>query len=115
MCNFRGFNAGGGDMTFIALSSVGLFGNSHMHIQDNNNLQVADMIMWSDGHVEAGSDRMNNERRIDPAMSSSRGSCRAGFERAQTSRRDAMKKHQNEVFVLRARRKATTRAVLLGS
>ena len=49
-------NAAGGDMTFIALPSVGLFGNSHMFMQDKNNLQVADVIMkWIDEHVEDGS------------------------------------------------------------
>ena len=43
-------------MTFIALPSVGLYGNSHMFMQDKNNLQVADVIMkWIDEHVEDGS------------------------------------------------------------
>ena len=38
-------NAAGGDMSFIALPSVGLHGNSHMFMQDRNNLQVADIII----------------------------------------------------------------------
>jgi hypothetical protein len=46
-------NAAGGDMTFIALPSVALHGNSHMFMQDKNNLQVADVIMgWIAKHVE---------------------------------------------------------------
>ncbi|MDB6089957.1 MAG: hypothetical protein JWN85_2741 [Gammaproteobacteria bacterium] len=49
-------NAAGGDMTFIALPSVGLLGNSHMFMQDKNNLQVADVIIeWINEHVEEGS------------------------------------------------------------
>src|SRR5438132_824973 len=44
-------NAAGGDMSFIALPSVGLHGNSHMFMQDRNNLQVADIIIkWIDDH-----------------------------------------------------------------
>jgi hypothetical protein len=49
-------NGAGGDMTFIALPSVGLHGNSHMFMQDKNNLQVADVIIrWIDEHVEDSS------------------------------------------------------------
>jgi len=49
-------NGAGGDMTFIALPSVRLHGNSHMFMQDRNNLAVADVIMnWIDQHVEGGS------------------------------------------------------------
>jgi hypothetical protein len=49
-------NSAGGDMTFIALPSVGLLGNSHMFMQDKNNLQVADVIIeWINEHVEEGS------------------------------------------------------------
>lgn len=45
-------NAAGGDMSFIALPSVGLHGNSHMFMQDRNNLQVADVIIrWIENHV----------------------------------------------------------------
>jgi hypothetical protein len=46
-------NAAGGDMTYINLPSVGLFGNSHMFMQDKNNLKVADVIIkWIDKHVK---------------------------------------------------------------
>jgi len=46
-------NQAGGDMTFISLPDVGLHGNSHMFMQDRNNLQVADVILdWIDHHVE---------------------------------------------------------------
>ena len=46
-------NAAGGDMTFIALPQLGLFGNSHMFMQDKNNLDVADIIEnWISRHVE---------------------------------------------------------------
>lgn len=46
-------NKAGGDMTFIALPSLGMKGNSHMFMQDRNNLQVADVILkWIDEHVE---------------------------------------------------------------
>ena len=46
-------NAAGGDMTFIALPNQGLIGNSHMFMQDKNNLQVADVVEdWIRRHVE---------------------------------------------------------------
>jgi len=46
-------NSAGGDMTFIALPSLGITGNSHMFMQDNNNLQVADIIIkWINEHVK---------------------------------------------------------------
>lgn len=46
-------NAAGGDMTFIALPTLGLTGNSHMFMQDTNNLQVADIVHnWISRHVE---------------------------------------------------------------
>jgi hypothetical protein len=46
-------NAAGGDMTFIALPTLGLTGNSHMFMQDKNNLEVADVIdNWIRRHVE---------------------------------------------------------------
>jgi hypothetical protein len=46
-------NGAGGDMTFIALPDLGMKGNSHMFMQDKNNLQVADVIIdWIDHHVE---------------------------------------------------------------
>jgi hypothetical protein len=45
-------NAAGGDMSFIALPGAGLHGNSHMFMQDRNNLKVADLIIrWIDEHV----------------------------------------------------------------
>jgi hypothetical protein len=45
-------NGAGGDMTFIALPDLGIKGNSHMFMQDNNNLQVADIIIkWINQHV----------------------------------------------------------------
>ncbi len=46
-------NGAGGDMTFISLPDVGLHGNSHMFMQDKNNLQVADVIInWINTHVK---------------------------------------------------------------
>ena len=46
-------NGAGGDMTFLALPDAGLHGNSHMFMQDRNNLQVADLIIqWIQDHVE---------------------------------------------------------------
>jgi hypothetical protein len=45
--------AAGGDITFESLPARGIHGNSHMFMQDRNNLQVADLILaWIDGHVE---------------------------------------------------------------
>jgi pimeloyl-ACP methyl ester carboxylesterase len=49
----RQINAAGGDMTFVALPDLGLIGNSHMFMQDKNNIEVADIIQkWISGHVE---------------------------------------------------------------
>jgi hypothetical protein len=46
-------NAAGGDMTFISLPAIGITGNSHMMMLDNNNLQVADVIIdWISEHVK---------------------------------------------------------------
>jgi len=46
-------NAAGGDATMLHLPDAGLSGNSHMLMQDKNNLQVADLILaWIDEHVE---------------------------------------------------------------
>jgi pimeloyl-ACP methyl ester carboxylesterase len=43
----------GGDATMMHLPKYGQFGNSHMLMQDKNNLQVADLILkWIDEHVE---------------------------------------------------------------
>jgi pimeloyl-ACP methyl ester carboxylesterase len=45
--------AAGGDMTFISLPDVGIKGNSHMFMQDKNNLEVADLIIkWVSEHVD---------------------------------------------------------------
>ena len=46
-------NGAGGDMSFIYLPDAGLHGNSHMFMQDKNNLQVADILLdWIDKHVD---------------------------------------------------------------
>ena len=43
----------GGDMSFVALPDLGIHGNSHMFMQDNNNLQIADIIInWINKHVK---------------------------------------------------------------
>ncbi|HYT04759.1 MAG TPA: hypothetical protein VEM13_07740 [Gemmatimonadales bacterium] len=43
----------GGDATMLHLPELGIFGNSHIFMQDKNNLQVADLILaWIDRHVE---------------------------------------------------------------
>jgi hypothetical protein len=53
-------NGAGGDMTFISLPSIGIHGNSHMMMLDNNNLQVADVIIdWIDKHVKSDDDASN--------------------------------------------------------
>jgi pimeloyl-ACP methyl ester carboxylesterase len=44
----------GGDAEMMSLPKMGIKGNSHMLMQDKNNLQLADLILaWIDGHVEA--------------------------------------------------------------
>jgi pimeloyl-ACP methyl ester carboxylesterase len=54
-------NQAGGDATMMHLPDLGQFGNSHMLMQDKNNLQIADLILkWIDSHVE---------NRKKPAMS----------------------------------------------
>jgi hypothetical protein len=46
-------NGAGGDMTYIHLPAIGIYGNSHMFMQDNNNLKIADVIIkWIDKHVK---------------------------------------------------------------
>jgi pimeloyl-ACP methyl ester carboxylesterase len=46
-------NGKGGDATMLYLPDAGLLGNSHMLMQDKNNLVVADLILdWINGHVE---------------------------------------------------------------
>jgi hypothetical protein len=43
----------GGDAEMMSLPKLGIKGNSHMLMQDRNNLQLADLILdWIDGHVE---------------------------------------------------------------
>jgi pimeloyl-ACP methyl ester carboxylesterase len=43
----------GGDAEMMYLPKLGIKGNSHMLMQDKNNLQLADLIMaWIDQHVE---------------------------------------------------------------
>jgi len=44
----------GGDAEMMHLPKLGIHGNSHMLMQDKNNLQLADLILaWLDNHVEA--------------------------------------------------------------
>src|SRR5437763_5215283 len=43
----------GGDAQLMELPKLGIKGNSHMLMQDKNNLQLADLILtWIDQHVE---------------------------------------------------------------
>jgi len=43
----------GGDAEMMSLPKLGIKGNSHMLMQDKNNLQLADLILaWIDKHVE---------------------------------------------------------------
>lgn len=43
----------GGDGTFLSLPGIGITGNSHMFMMENNNLQIADLILdWVDKHVD---------------------------------------------------------------
>ena len=45
--------AAGGDAQLMLLPKLGIKGNSHMLMQDKNNLQLADLILaWTDQHVE---------------------------------------------------------------
>src|SRR5215469_15627893 len=47
-------NAAGGDAQMMYLPEMGIRGNSHMLMQDKNNLQLADLILgWIDQHVES--------------------------------------------------------------
>jgi pimeloyl-ACP methyl ester carboxylesterase len=44
----------GGDAQLMSLPKLGIKGNSHMLMQDKNNLQLADLLLgWIDKHVEA--------------------------------------------------------------
>ncbi len=46
-------NAAGGDARMMYLPKMGIHGNSHMLMQDKNNLQLADLILgWIDERVE---------------------------------------------------------------
>jgi hypothetical protein len=46
--------AAGGDAEMMHLPAMGIKGNSHMLMQDRNNLQLADLVIaWIDKHVEA--------------------------------------------------------------
>jgi hypothetical protein len=46
-------NEAGGDAQMMHLPQLGIQGNSHMLMQDRNNLEVADLIIeWLDEHVE---------------------------------------------------------------
>jgi hypothetical protein len=46
--------AAGGDAEMMYLPMLGIKGNSHMLMQDRNNLQLADLVIaWLDAHVEA--------------------------------------------------------------
>ncbi len=47
--------AAGSDAEMMHLPDLGIKGNSHMLMQDRNNLQIADLILaWIDKHVESG-------------------------------------------------------------
>jgi len=46
-------NDAGGDAQMMSLPKMGIKGNSHMLMQDKNNLQLADLILaWIDKHIE---------------------------------------------------------------
>jgi hypothetical protein len=54
-CNtfVKQLNDAGGDAQMMSLPKMGIRGNSHMLMQDKNNLQLADLILaWTDKHVE---------------------------------------------------------------
>ena len=43
----------GGDASMLSLPAIGIKGNGHMFMQDDNSLQIADlMLKWIDEHVE---------------------------------------------------------------
>jgi dipeptidyl aminopeptidase/acylaminoacyl peptidase len=43
----------GGDVELMHLPKMGIKGNSHMLMQDRNNLQLADLVLqWIDRHAE---------------------------------------------------------------
>jgi len=44
----------GGDAEMMYLPKLGIQGNSHMLMQDRNNLELADLLLaWIDNHVES--------------------------------------------------------------
>jgi hypothetical protein len=47
-------NRSGGHAELVALPDVGFHGNSHMPMQDNNSLEVADwlLVAWIDRNIE---------------------------------------------------------------
>jgi len=46
--------AAGGDAQLMHLPKLGIKGNSHMLMQDKNNLQLADLILtWIDQRIES--------------------------------------------------------------
>ena len=46
-------NDAGGDAELMSLPKLGIKGNSHMLMQDKNNLQLADLLLaWIDQHIE---------------------------------------------------------------
>lgn len=48
-------NAAGGNATMMHLPALGIMGNSHMLMQDENSLKIADLILeWIDMKVETG-------------------------------------------------------------
>jgi pimeloyl-ACP methyl ester carboxylesterase len=50
--------AAGGDAEMMYLPKMGIRGNSHMLMQDRNNLQLADLVIaWIDKHVESKAKR----------------------------------------------------------
>lgn len=49
------FKAAGGKAQFLLLPDIGIKGNSHMMMMDNNNLQLADILLkWIDRNVAKG-------------------------------------------------------------
>ncbi len=46
-------NNAGGDAEMLYSPELGIFGNSHMLMQDRNSLQIADLILeWIEEHVQ---------------------------------------------------------------
>jgi hypothetical protein len=47
-------NAAGGRAEVLVLPEIGIKGNTHMLMQDDNNLDIADILLdWIDKHVTA--------------------------------------------------------------